>query len=399
MKISLTQEMKNKKTILTGCLFLLEFAYAISFTMVGPLMPTLIEEYGLKLSQGGLIMTFQSIGGILAIIIGGVLADLLRKSRLILITFAVYTLTLFSIGFAPGFVLLLGIFFILGASTRMLDTVNNAYIADIHQEKRGLYLNILHTSFGVGALLGPLYSRFVLSSGISWNWAYRLFGVICLVITVIYVFIIRKGSVSEGSKEKAAKPGDFVKLLTSFEIWLLCIIMFLYVGQQASLTVWLPMYMEEFLKSNVYLASFSLSTFWIGIIVSRIICSRLLLRFTAKQLIQWGALSGGIILTTGIVINNPYILVVTIGLTGLLTGATIPLLVTMACNLFPRNSGSASSMIFLNGTISTMIFPWFIGFIAEVFNFRLGMLLPGVFLLIIFLLGFVKLQRRKDAKS
>ena len=69
--------------VLTVYLYVLMTIYAVSNTMIGPLMPRIIDEYGLRLSQGGLILTFQSIGGILAIIIGGIVADAVKKPRLI----------------------------------------------------------------------------------------------------------------------------------------------------------------------------------------------------------------------------------------------------------------------------------------------------------------------------
>lgn len=48
---------------LTAALFLIMGIYAISITMIGPIMPSVIEDYQIRLSQGGLMTTAQSIGG------------------------------------------------------------------------------------------------------------------------------------------------------------------------------------------------------------------------------------------------------------------------------------------------------------------------------------------------
>src|SRR5690554_1356683 len=65
---------------LTGYLYVLLMVYGISLNMIGPMMSGIIDQYQLRVSQGGLIMTYQSIGGLLAILLGGTLGDLLSKS-------------------------------------------------------------------------------------------------------------------------------------------------------------------------------------------------------------------------------------------------------------------------------------------------------------------------------
>jgi fucose permease len=47
---------------LTASLYLLIFAYAVSTTMLGPLIPVLRQEYSLTLSQAGLMTTLQGVG-------------------------------------------------------------------------------------------------------------------------------------------------------------------------------------------------------------------------------------------------------------------------------------------------------------------------------------------------
>src|SRR5690606_34871947 len=138
--------------LLTPGLYMLMLAMAISITMIGPLMPELVAQYGLRLSEGGLFMTFQSIGGIFAIAIGGMLADRMSKTHLLAGSFLLYAVSLFLVATAPTYYLLLVIFFVLGASTRLVDTVNNALVADLHTQNQDAALSLLHTFFAVGAL-------------------------------------------------------------------------------------------------------------------------------------------------------------------------------------------------------------------------------------------------------
>ena len=176
----------------TGYLYALMTIYAISITMIGPMMPHIIDEYGLRLSQGGLILTFQSIGGILAIIIGGIIADAVKKPLLILASYLSFGLALFIVGYISSFPVLLVIFFIFGAGTRISDTVLNAYVSDIHTARRGVFLNLLHTFFGVGALLGPIYARYLLEQGMPWNRVFSFLGLACIFIIIFMPIVSKK---------------------------------------------------------------------------------------------------------------------------------------------------------------------------------------------------------------
>ncbi len=208
----------HAKRVLTGCLFLLMIAYGLSITMIGPLMPILIRRYSLRLSGGGLVFSFHSIGGLLIIFVAGVLIDRLPKLKLI-------------------------------------------------------------------GLLFLLYS-----------------------------------------------------------VWLL------------------------------------------GIIIGRSVTSVLAARLDPRHLLFGGCLIGGILLVMGIMSELSIALIFAVGIAGLLTGATIPLIIALGCGWFPSHSGSVTSLLYLNSNLAKMIFPWLVGAIADAYDFKLGMLVAGITLVLASLL-------------
>ncbi|NLW10897.1 MAG: MFS transporter, partial [Clostridiaceae bacterium] len=144
---------------LTAALFLIMGIYAISITMIGPIMPSVIEDYQIRLSQGGLMTTAQSIGGMLAVLFVGIMAGRFKKTKLIIISFLVFGASLLLVSLSDIYAVLLVVFFVFGAGSRMADTLLNAYVSDLYNKKRGYYLNLLHMYFGIGALIGPIYVR------------------------------------------------------------------------------------------------------------------------------------------------------------------------------------------------------------------------------------------------
>ncbi|HBN83509.1 MAG TPA: hypothetical protein DDZ89_06650 [Clostridiales bacterium] len=374
---------KRTQFILLVSIYLLMAAYAFSNTMLGPLMGKMINDYRLDLSQGALPVTFQSIGGLLAIIFGGILADIYKKPNIIILGFLLYSFGLLAVGSAPAYPLLLMSFFVIGIS-RMVDTVLNAYISDLFPEKRSKYLSLLHTFFGIGAFSGPLFVRVITDVDGTWNRPYRFLAFGCLALLLFFILCIPKSTTQMRHEVKqVTDKSSFKEILTSKYIWLLCLIMFLYSGHQNGVSVWLPMYMETGLNASPALSSTGLSIFWLGIIAGRLGASFLPENFQGKKLIGIGSFIGGILLGMGIILKNPILLIVFSGFAGFLTGAIIPMIVAMACDRHSKNSGTASSMIFISGTLASMLFPPSIGKIAEAFSFQIAMSLTFIPLILI----------------
>jgi fucose permease len=354
--------------LLTGYLYLMMVMYAVSVTMIGPTMPLILSEYGIGMARGGLLTTLQSIGGILAVLGAGVAADAMRKSRIILVAYLVYGIASFAVGYVGGFVSLLFVFFAIGAGTRVTDTMLNAYTADIHHLRRGLFLNLLHTCFGIGAFLGPIYARFLFSRGVEWQAVYSYLGVGCSLVAVGLLFLSPRG-VEHGPARSPGRRSGTTPFRDGPFLYLACLVMVLYVAHQSTVVVWMPMYLERVLLVDPTLAGLALSFFWLGIILGRVTCSYLTLRFPAMTILFAGSLIGGIFLAAGLLLHAPILLIVFLGITGLATGATIPLLVTIACDRFPNHTGSVSAAIFLSSSVSIMLFPFLTGFLSERIGF------------------------------
>lgn len=377
----------NHNTVITVSLNLLMLCYAMSLTMLGPLLAGIIGQYRLQLSQAGLISTFQSIGGVIFTIFGGIMADHAKKSRLIGITFLVYSISLLAIAFAPGYAATLALFFVVGASTRMLDVLLNAYTSDINPDKRGYHLNLLGISFSIGGLLGPIFSSALRNAGVRWNYIFMMLGSVCIMITIAYAFIIKGINIAENTS-RSQKGTNYASLISSPKLLVLCMIMFIFSGYQSGISIWMPMYMEKALFAEPFLSGLAVSLFYIGVILGRLLYSLAFREEQAKSIIMLGSLSGAIVLVFGLMVNNAALLAAASGLSGFLTCAVLPLVITYACNFYPESSGAVSSIILLNSVLSWMVFPWLIGVIADNLSFQAGMMITGISVMLTFLLAW-----------
>jgi fucose permease len=371
--------------------------------MIGPLMPSLLGAYSLRLAGGGLVESFRSIGGMAAALLAGGLSDRYPKAVLVAALFAGYGITLFLIGLAPSYVLLLAVFFILGAATRLVDSISNALTADLFPRSSGPALNTLHTVFGVGALIGPIFARAVLLRSGEWQRAYGLLALLCLLVLALFVWLqlqllgvlrARRGTGGRGADAPhSAEPTGTdhrespLRLLRYGRMWLVSGMMFFYVAHQAGMSVWLPTFLSTELEAGMDLAAASTALLWSGIVAGRIAMIRVSRSIPARWILVSGGLLSGALLGLAYWSGSALWISAASFIAGVGTGAVIPLLVALACSWVPRHSGSASALVFFNASLSRMITPWLIGALAGTIPFVHAMSLTWVPLLAVGLLA------------
>ena len=365
--------LENKFLPLTVILYLLMFINGISVTMIGPLMPVFVNQYEISISTSGLIILLKGIGALMALISGLAFAGMVRKSLLINIIFGIFIVSILLVSLEPSYIILLIFFFFTGASISLLDAVLNAYIAEMHSKKLGFYINLLHASFGVGALLGPFFSNAFIVSGLSWNTIFLTLAIFSSVILVFYILVQRIIPIDYKISE-STRIYDVLILLKNKNMLILCFITFLFGGFAVASSTWMPTYMIQQMKSNAFISIIPVTLFWTGIITGRIVYSLLSLRFSIKYLLFFNSLLGGMALTAAIILNKPIGFIIGFILIGFLIGTIPPLSITLACSFNKWSNTLISTIIILSVNAGAMFIPWILGIIADNAGFLLFMI-------------------------
>jgi fucose permease len=386
----------RRALVLTASLYLLMLVYAVSVTMLGPLLPVLRREFGLTLSQAGLLTTLQGVGGALSVLGGIVAADLVRRRTSTLATFAVYCASAFLAVLLPGYPVLLVAFFLIGASTRLLDSLVNAYVADLHLRHRGFYLSLLHASFGVGALLGPSLSVLVLHLQLRWSGVFASLGALGLCALLAFVAAERAFRREQPDEEAAparpstaagaaggpsrAPPGPFaaLPLLRDGAALLPCLLALVYVGSATGFSVWIPSYVEQAFGRSAVQASLPVSAMWVGTISGRVTFSFLSRRFRAPTLLAAGNTLAAAAALSATLTNTYWSLTVGLLAVGFFVSATIPLGYSLLREAYPENGGAMASALTFFGTLGLVSIPWGAGFVADMAGFWYGILALGL---------------------
>ncbi len=273
---SLNEKTDNRRVlIITAVIYCLMISYGLSFTMIGPLMPDILERFGLSMATGGTVVSIQNLSGLIAVVLVGFFGDRLNKNVFIALGILLFGLSLLGTGFAPSFGLLMISFFILGLGSRGFDTLVNAVMSDLHGERRSQFLNLLHTFFSVGAFLGPMFVYMVNRMGLSWRMTFVIDGVVVLLVFVAFLATLLRArqsgvgklTVSENVGSSDTSAGNKLGIGFLFlrgRMWVLGLIMFIHMGVQGIVITWLPLFVGGSTGAGDFLSGFALSALWIA---------------------------------------------------------------------------------------------------------------------------------------
>jgi len=359
--------------------FLSIMCYGICLTVIGPALGEVGESFGLTTDRLGLLTTALSVGLLISVLLCGWIVDRTPIKLVIIVGQLFLTAGLVIFSRTDVFSVALVSFFMMGVGGGVIEVVTNTIIANVYAHNRGLGMNILHSFFGIGALIGPFFSGLFLDLGHSWRFTYMgaaLLSGLALVLLLVTTFPRQVDS----DKIELSTALDIVK---SPYALLLGILVILYVGSEMGINYWSVLYMERRMDISTLIASSYLSYFWIAMTAGRYVCAA-----AAKKIGEWALL---LILTIGALVGYGLFLMVDVGWAagvamtgaGLFFSGIFPIIMALGGNRFSHALGTINGflMSFMAGGI--LIFPWLVGVIAQKTSLDTGMLFILVLMLLL----------------
>ncbi len=389
---------KSKNILMTTITsYILMALYAVLLNMIGELLPEIMSDYNLTMSQGGLLMTVFNVGGIVVLLGMLYFSDRIRKSKLVYYGFLITSISLAFTGlFTNSYLLLLFSFVILGSSTKVFDVSVNAYVNDINTKGREFFLQMLHTSFGIGAVLGPAYASFMIISNFGWKTAFWFLGAIYLFVLFISIYTMMRPSseIEENLVHHKHKALGIMSLIKNPQVWILFIGAGCFSGAYVGMVTWFPTYAKALPGKAGSLSGLILSIFFFGYVISRGIASFILTTKNARFLIILTSLMGGISFIIAFLISQTWAFFTFMPLAGFFAGATLPMIIFVACTIFPNNSGGVTTILYIGISIFAMFIPYLMGMIGD--NSSISAAMPLVSMLM-FIAAAVSLLIRKTS--
>lgn len=373
--------MKSDLKIYNFSLKLSVVATALWSGTLAVLLTDIISNYSLEGTSEGLMSSMISIGALAALFASIAFLGRLKKTRNIIFFGFLTSVILVIQGIPMPFTMFLLACFVMGFGHGTVDSYQSSFLADLNRGKTAKHMGALHGIFGVGGVLTPVILHELLKS-YEWRTIYMIVGAVC------FILIVQFAGVSRYMKPRFIEADRIEPKLTAAGIKeffgnrycvLLILAIFFGAAAQSGIIVWTIRYISVSLHSPE-VAAVCLSIFWIASTVSRF-CSPLL-PFQPSRILAFGALISAVVWTAALIINQPLVLCIASGLTGLVSGSCIPLTLSEGAVINPEKTGLSTNILMASKTIGQILSPVAVAFVMSLGSMQTGMYVSSAFFLL-----------------
>lgn len=364
--------------------FIFMSGYALTYTMLGTLLPGMISYYSLSITQASYINISLELGGTSAMVLALFLLDRMDKGKTLLVLALLFGLIGLFTGTAPGYVILLLTRFLLGLIGSVLDNLCATYISDLYGERRARYVSILHTLFAVASMIAPKFAALCIEVG-GWSLAYLVSGGAMTVAAVLSIVILKvmglpQNAMDEQKQEKLQIP--YGEMLRSRNMRWLCLASFIFAGY-SYVAMWLSTYLDG-RDSGIYTVGFCstiMTAYYVGSVLSRMGLAAISEKISSAVYLKWASLLSGIVLAALLIIHQPMAWLAGAFLYGLIGGAMYTGRFVLSCQEFPQFSATASSLTGICSFGGNMAFNAVMGIAADAGYYTQAMIGIGILLI------------------
>ena len=356
--------------------WLLYLAYAVFGYIVnclGPVTPFLKAELALSYTVSSLHFSAYAIGMIMASLIGYIVVGRLgRRGGLWLGMIGMGASGLVLIAASMAW-LTISASFVMGVMGCLMLAVIPAGLSDEHGDNRSIALSESTLVASISSAVAPLMIGWFSYSLLGWRFAL----VIPLLAALVLFLVMGKTAftgVSLPAKSGAPQTSAGQPAQTSTKLprryWIFWLGIFFSVAIEYCMLSWCADYLEKVVGLPKAEAAQALTVFLAGIIIGRVIGSRLLLRFTSYQVVTGSLLlcAAGFVLywsagAAGLVIAGLFI-------TGVGVACQFPLNLSLALGASGGNTVQASAGATLASGIAILVLPLVLGRLADSVGIR-----------------------------
>jgi len=365
----------NRKTVFTAACAAI-FIFGIVMTILGSVLPSIIEKFGIDKSNAGsliLIMTFGMLIGSLAF---GPIVDRYGYKILLIVCSALVLTGLQIAGHTPAFDWLRLAMLFIGLGGGVINGASNALVADISEEDRGAKLSLLGVFFGIGAFAIPMLIGLLLK---YFDYAQLTSAVGWLVLLPILFFIVIR---FPDPKQKQGFPlAEGSKLIREAALLLFGFMLFFESGMEMTVGSWSSTFIKEELQISSSSSVFYLSFYWLGLMIARLLLPQLLRKRQPVHVLRAFfavAFTGALLMifsrSLGAAVPGLFLI-------GFGFAAAFPVILGLVGDRYPTLSGTAFSVAFVMALTGGSLLPYASGLLGNSFGLRLAFILIPVSIL------------------
>lgn len=283
--------------------------------------------------------------------------------------------------------IIVGLFFAIGMLTGSLDVSMNGQAVYVERMYTKPLMSSFHAIFSVGMALGAgtgaLFTKFQIGL-----FPHFLTGATACLLLILWASLYL---VNESTNESNNPDGGRGFRLPTKEILPLGIIAFCGMTGEGSMADWSAIYMNKVVGKDEAFSAFAFFSFAAAMTLGRIFGDYFTSLFGRKKLLIYNSLAAILGLSSMLLFPNPYVVLVALLVIGLGLSNIVPILYSAAGNTPGVAPSVGIAMATTVGYAGFFVGPPTIGYLADVFSLRIGL----VFTLFLFVVMILLVRRTR----
>jgi fucose permease len=344
------------------------FAIALPDAMLGVAWPFMRITFDQPLPAMALVLPFGVAATVVSASYWTYAARRFGLGRLLAGSVASSAAALLCCALAPGFWVIVACAVVFGLSAGAIDSALNAYAARNFGPRR---INQMHAAYGLGAASSPLIVTTLIGTGATWRWAYAVVMVMQSILAVSFAVTARRWDAAADRPAASATTPSRTPASTTPRWWRQrqalsgVLVVAVESGLESVVGLWAFVFLLEALSLPTSIAGPTVSGYWVGIVVGRVLLGPL-----AERLGPWPVLAGvttlAAVAATLLVLGQPALAVAGVVVLGLALAPIYPLLVLTtaertAAPVVDRLVGLQAAA----STVGSVLFPPLIGVLMD----------------------------------
>jgi fucose permease len=359
------------------------------YGLIAPMLGALLPSYALSSEQQGTLAMLNALGLVIASLSAGPVIDKTgNKSALVAGLFLVAA-SLFGAPNAGGYGGLLAVYFVLGLGGGIVVTGANALAGAVDPNRRGSALNFLNLFFGLGGIITTFAASHVLGP-VALCYSVASLTVIALIVCFIT-------AMPGPSGETSFRIDEVPKLLSAPALILLSFLLFLYVSCEVGVWNWLNTYLISRQFDAASAGGVVSYGFAFGILVGRIVISRVLIKVPAVTVLLAAAICIAITTFAMLKLEAKSAITIAVFLAGMSMAPVFPTTLAVVGDTFRRGTATAMGVAITLGWIGLAASSRIIGSVKAASNLGDALLLiPGFAVLMIIVAAVLRGYTRRQ---
>ncbi|ANS77124.1 fucose permease [Paenibacillus yonginensis] len=350
----------------------------LAHVIIGSIMPVLLEHYDQDYSAGGTLIFAQFAGFLVGVLISPWLISKLGKRTGLLVALSVLGAAELLYTLLPSWKLMYVIGAFAGFGFGMIEAVIGTLMIAAAKEKAAMAMSRIEVAFGVGALLMPLLSGWLIRSG-AWRYGFLVISLFAAVMLITWMRT-RFGELDQVMKERPVrfagdteqlsqhlpkpKPERWTRHYTRAHGMLLAVFIlffFIYVGIEMGFVNFLPSMLVERSGAAEATAAYGVTVFWLAMSVGRMYAGVLAQKIGFAKYIIFGLFFSLLFLSLFNLVDHFLMFLLAVLFVGLFLSGVFSIALVYATTLLPGSEETTPSLLIAAGGIGGAVLPLLLG--------------------------------------